>query len=65
MAALDAPRGVLRETGAIGSSSLLYALGEPHRLALRGIVHAQVVADLSDDDLSRVESDPRRERKPS
>jgi len=36
-------------------------LRQPDRVTLRGVVHAQVVADLADDDFSGVDADPRRE----
>ena len=39
---------------------LLDALGESHRVSLSGVIHAQVVADLADDHLARVEAHPHR-----
>ena len=33
----------------------------PDGMTLRGVVHAQVVADLADDHIARVEPDARRE----
>jgi hypothetical protein len=52
---------VLRERDAVGGRELLHPLGEAHRVALCGVVHAQIVADLADDHLSRVETETEGE----
>src|SRR5439155_1131852 len=45
--ALDEPGRVLRQVDAIGGRELLHALREPHRVADRGVVHAEIVADAA------------------
>ncbi len=54
-------RGVLGEVDAAARGERLHALREADRVPLRRVVHAQVVADLADHDLARVEADARRE----
>src|SRR5262249_48892192 len=49
-----------RQADSIRRGDLLHARREPHGLSLRRVVHAQVVADLADDDLSGV--DPHSDR---
>jgi hypothetical protein len=44
---------------------LLHARREPHHSALRGVVHAQVVADLAHHDLARVDPHPHAEVEPA
>jgi len=56
--------GVGREQRLARLRERLHALGETDRLALGGVVHAQVVADASDDDLARVESHAHGEVEP-
>ena len=53
---LHQPRGVLGEVDAIGLGELLHARGQADGVALRRVVHAQVVADLADHDLAGVEA---------
>jgi hypothetical protein len=53
--ALDEPRGVLGQVDAVGRGELLHPLREADHLALRGVVHAEIVADLPHHDLARVE----------
>ena len=50
------PRGVLGQADAARGGQLLNARGEPDDVTLRGVVHAQVVADSPDDHLARVEA---------
>src|SRR5439155_9713543 len=52
----DQLRGVLGQEGPAGLGQLLHPLREPHRVALRRVVHAEVVADLADHHLARVEA---------
>ena len=52
--------GVTRHVDRVWRSELLHAGRQAHRVTLSRVVHAQVIADLSDDDLARVESDARR-----
>src|SRR5437773_4830320 len=59
------PRGLLGHADAARLRQLLHAGGEPDDVTLRGVVHAQVVADSPDDDLARVEAHPHRELEPA
>ncbi|MCX5738622.1 MAG: hypothetical protein NTZ61_09035, partial [Proteobacteria bacterium] len=59
--ALDQARGVRRHVAAVGRGQLLHALCESDRVSLRRVVHAQVIADLADHHLARVDPDARRE----
>ena len=52
----DQLRGALGQEGPAGLGQLLHPLREPHRVALRRVVHAEVVADLADHHLARVEA---------
>jgi hypothetical protein len=58
---LDESRGGFRDQDLAAGGEILHASGEPHREALRGVVHAKVVADLADHDLPGVESRAHRE----
>src|SRR5262249_7185702 len=49
-------RGVLRDERAPRLRQLLHPLREPHRVALRGVVHAQIVTDRADHHLARVDA---------
>src|SRR5262249_51840644 len=49
-------RGVFREIDRVGCRDLLHARGKADRMALRRVVHPEVVADLSDDDLAGIEA---------
>ena len=53
-----------RQIDRVRRGQLLHARRETHRVALRGVVHAQVVADLADDDLAGVETHAHREAEP-
>ena len=44
---------------------LLHPGGEPDDVPLRGVVHAQVVADPPHDDLAGVQAHPHRELEPA
>ena len=55
------PRRLRRDAGAVRARDLLQARGDVGHGTLRGVVHAQVVADLPHHDLARVDPDPRRE----
>jgi hypothetical protein len=57
----DERSGMLGEVDGVRRGELLHARGEPHRVPLRGVVHAQVVADLAYDDLAGVDAHARRE----
>src|SRR3984893_4266531 len=59
------PRGLLGHADAARPRQLLHTGGEPDDVPLRGVVHAQVVADSPDDDLARVEAHPHREIEPA
>jgi hypothetical protein len=59
--ALHQIRDVRRQIAGIGRGQALHPSSQPHRVALRGVIHAQVVADLAHDDLTRVESNPNGE----
>ncbi len=54
---ITCPRGGALE----GGGELLHALRQAHGVTLGGVVHAQVVADLADDHVARVEADARLE----
>jgi hypothetical protein len=58
---LDQPGGLFRQVDASGLGALLHALGEPDRVTLRRVVHAQVGSDLPDDHVAGVETHPNRE----
>ena len=60
--ALDEPRRVLRETDVPGLGERLHALRQADDVALRRVVHAQVVADAADHHLARIEADADAER---
>ena len=62
--ALDEPGRVLRDADVSRLGERLHALREADGVPLRGVVHAQVVADPADHDLARVEPDADRERHP-
>src|SRR5215470_3289867 len=62
--ALCEARGLLGHRDAAGWRQLLHAGGEPHDVALRGVVHAQVVPDPAHDDLAGVQAHPHRELEP-
>ena len=55
------PRRLRRDAGAVRARDLLQACGDVRHGTLRGVVHAQVVADLPHHDFARVDPDPRRE----
>src|SRR5262249_27591677 len=59
--AADELRGVLGEIDAARLRKPLDARCQPHRVPLRGVVHAQVLADLADHHFARV--DPHAHRK--
>ena len=48
--------GRLGQVAALGRGELLDALRQTYRVTLRGVVHPQVVADLSDDHLAGIEA---------
>ena len=54
--ALHQTGGVLGEIDPIGCSNLLHPCCQPDRVPLGRIVHAQVVADLANHDLARVQA---------
>jgi hypothetical protein len=54
-------RGGGGQVAGVGRGERLHALREADRMPLRCVVHAQVVADLADDDLARVDPHARRE----
>jgi len=54
---LHQPRGVLAQVRLARIGQLLHALRQPDRVALRRVVHAQIVADLADHDRAGVETD--------
>ena len=58
---LDEPRRVLCQVDPVGRRELLHPLREADRVADRGVVHAEVVADRAHDDLARVEPSAHRE----
>src|SRR5204862_1824274 len=62
--ALDKRRRVPRHVGLTRLGELLHPLREPDRVADRGVVHREVLADRADHDLSRVDPDPDREAEP-
>ena len=57
----DQLRRVLGQVDLSGLRELLHPCGEPDRVALRGVVHAQVVSDRPDHHLAGVEPHPDRE----
>src|SRR6266446_8795235 len=59
---LDEPRRVLRETDVLRLGECLHALREADDVSLGRELHPQVVADLPDYDLARVEPDADGER---
>ena len=59
------PRGVLGHADPARRRQLLHAGGEPDDVPLRGVVHAQVVADSADDDLAGVEAHAHGEVEPA
>jgi hypothetical protein len=63
--ARDEPCGRLRHAGRPGLGQLLHALRDPDHRALGRVVHAQVVADLADHDVARVQPHAHREREPA
>ena len=63
--ALDQVRRALGHADAARLGQRLHALRQAHRVTLRGVVHAQVVADLADHDLARVQPDPHAEVEPA
>src|SRR5262245_48198574 len=58
-------RGLLGHTDPARGRQLLHPGGEADHVPLRGVVHAQVVADSPDDDLARVEAHADREIEPA
>jgi hypothetical protein len=60
--ALEQRRAGAGHVDRVGRCERLHALREPDRVALCRVVHAQVVADLADHDIARVEAHARRER---
>ena len=58
-------RGALGHADAARLGQRLHALRQRHGVTLRGVVHAQVVADLADHDLARVQPDPHAEVEPA
>ena len=52
---------MLRDVHLARLGDLLHARREAHDVPLRGVVHAQVVADRADHHLARVETHPDRE----
>src|SRR5262249_4137412 len=62
--ALREAHGLFGHRDAAGWRQLLHAGGEPHDVALRGVVHAQVVPDPAHDDLAGVQAHPHRELEP-
>ena len=63
--ARDQPSGLLGHADTARRGQLLHSGGEPDHVALRGVVHAQVVAYSPDHDLARVEAHPDREVEPA
>ena len=63
--ALDQMRRALGHADAARLGQRLHALRQAHRVTLRGVVHAQVVADLADHDLARVQPDSHAEVEPA
>ena len=61
----DESGSVLREVHRARLGELLHARGEPDGVPLRGVVHAQIVADLADHDLARVDSHADGEVEPA
>jgi hypothetical protein len=61
---LDQTRSGRRDIGLADFRELLHPLRQTDGVSLRRIVHAQVVADLSDHDLTRVDADPCSEGEP-
>ncbi len=57
----DEGRGVLGQVDPLGPGELLHALGEPDGVALRGVIHAEVVADPADHDLPGIQPHAHRE----
>src|SRR5574341_2257004 len=57
--------GLLGHRDAAGWRQLLYPSGEPDDVSLRGVVHAQVVADATHDDLAGIQAHPYRELEPA
>ena len=62
--ALDERRRVLGEVGLAGLGELLHALRQADRVADRGVVHGQVLADRAHDHLAGVEAHADREAEP-
>ena len=60
IAASQCRGGPTHETG-VGFGETLHALREPHGVALRRVVHAQVVADAAHHDFARIDADACRE----
>ena len=54
-------RRLRREVAGVGLGELLHALRQADGVALRRVVHAEIVADRADDDLAGVEAHARRE----
>ena len=61
---LHQPGGRRAQVDRVGRGQLLHARGEPDRVSLGGVVHAQVVADLAHHDLAGVDPDAHREGEP-
>jgi hypothetical protein len=59
--ALDEPCGVRSQIRRARLGQLLHALRQADGVPLRGVVHAQIVADPADHDFARVEPHARRE----
>ncbi len=62
---LDEPSRRLGEQYGARGRQLLHARREADRVALGRVVHAQIVADLPDDHLARVDAHPHRELDPA
>ena len=59
--ATDECRRRVAEVAGVGRGQGLHALGEPHGVALRRVVHAEIVADPADDHFAGVDAHARRE----
>src|SRR5262249_39617709 len=56
----DALRGRGSQIDLADLGEHLHALRQTYRVPLRGVVHAQIVTDLADHNLSRIDTDARR-----
>jgi len=62
---IDQLCGVLGQIHPARLGELLHARGQTHGVSLRGVIHAQIVADLADDHLAGVEAHAHREVEPA